>query len=121
MTEKHSAPPTSYDAFFHGLGQIQRFPKPRPNGRCQLRKRSVAADDRRRGALESGSKWAYWLKTTIPDAREVIELPAAKLWFPEEYPEFVSEKLRVHWTRVTLEADALSITGIGPPSSDGAR
>jgi pimeloyl-ACP methyl ester carboxylesterase len=66
-------------------------------------------------------KWAYWLKTTIPGAREVIELPGAKLWFPEEYPEFVSEKLRAHWTRVTLEADALSITDIGPTSSDGAR
>ena len=42
-------------------------------------------------------KSAYWLKATIPGAREVIELPGAKVWFPEEYPEFVSEKLREHW------------------------
>jgi hypothetical protein len=34
-----------------------------------------------------------------PGAREVIELPGAKVWFPEEYPEFVSEKLREHWSR----------------------
>ena len=26
-------------------------------------------------------KWAYWLKATIPGAREIIELPGAKLWF----------------------------------------
>src|SRR5580704_5886832 len=44
-------------------------------------------------------RWAYWLKATIPGAREIIELPGAKLWSPEEYPEFVSEKLRAHWTR----------------------
>jgi pimeloyl-ACP methyl ester carboxylesterase len=59
-------------------------------------------------------KWAYWLKATIPSAREIIELPGAKLWFPEEYPEFVGEKLRAHWTRATLDADT------GPTSSDSA-
>jgi pimeloyl-ACP methyl ester carboxylesterase len=59
-------------------------------------------------------KWAYWLKATIPGACEVIELPGAKLWFSEEYPELVSEKLRAHWTRATLDADT------GPTSSDSA-
>jgi pimeloyl-ACP methyl ester carboxylesterase len=44
-------------------------------------------------------KGAYWLKAAIPGARDVIELPGAKVWFPEEYPEFVSEKLREHWSR----------------------
>ena len=44
-------------------------------------------------------EWAYWLKAAIPGARQVIELPSAKVWFPEEYPEFVSEKLREHWRR----------------------
>jgi pimeloyl-ACP methyl ester carboxylesterase len=44
-------------------------------------------------------KWAYWLKATIPGAREVVELPGAKCWFPEEHPDFISEKLRAHWTR----------------------
>jgi hypothetical protein len=55
------------------------------------------------------------------DLAEIIELPGAKLWLPEEYPEFVSEKLRVHWTRVTLEAYASSITATGATSSGGAR
>jgi pimeloyl-ACP methyl ester carboxylesterase len=44
-------------------------------------------------------KGAYWLKAVIPGARQVIELPGAKVWFPEEYPEFVSEKLREHWSQ----------------------
>lgn len=44
-------------------------------------------------------KWAYWLRATIPGAREVIEVPGAKLWFPEEHADFISEKLRAHWTR----------------------
>jgi pimeloyl-ACP methyl ester carboxylesterase len=44
-------------------------------------------------------KGAYWLKAAIPGAHEVIELPGAKVWFPEEYPEFVSETLREHWSR----------------------
>jgi len=44
-------------------------------------------------------KSAYWLKAALPGARQVIELPGAKVWFPEEYPEFVSEKLREHWGR----------------------
>jgi pimeloyl-ACP methyl ester carboxylesterase len=43
-------------------------------------------------------KWAHWLKETIPGAREMVELPGAKLWFPEEYAQLVSEKLRAHWT-----------------------
>jgi pimeloyl-ACP methyl ester carboxylesterase len=60
-------------------------------------------------------KWAYWLKATIPGALDIIELPGAKLWFPEEYPEFVSGKLRAHWTRATLDADTR------PISSDSAR
>jgi pimeloyl-ACP methyl ester carboxylesterase len=41
--------------------------------------------------------WAYWLKNTIPGVREVIEVPRAKVWFPEERPEFVSQCLRAHW------------------------
>lgn len=41
--------------------------------------------------------WAHWLGKMIPGTREVSLLPSAKLWFPEEYPEFLSEKLRAHW------------------------
>ncbi|OQW57739.1 MAG: hypothetical protein A4S14_19835 [Proteobacteria bacterium SG_bin9] len=42
-------------------------------------------------------KWAYWLKANIPGVRRVIELPGAKVWFPEEYPALVSDTLRAHW------------------------
>jgi pimeloyl-ACP methyl ester carboxylesterase len=51
-------------------------------------------------------KGAYRLKATIPGARDVIELPGAKVWFPEEYPEFVSEKLRKHWSRGSANGGA---------------
>jgi pimeloyl-ACP methyl ester carboxylesterase len=46
-------------------------------------------------------KWAYWLKNTIPGAREVIEVKGAKLFFPEEHPRLVSEKLRAHWSGIS--------------------
>jgi pimeloyl-ACP methyl ester carboxylesterase len=39
-------------------------------------------------------KWAYWLKDTIPGAREVIEVDGARLFFPEERPEWFAGKLR---------------------------
>ena len=44
-------------------------------------------------------KWAHWLKKTIPGARDVVEVPGAKLFFPEEYPELLSERLRSHWEK----------------------
>jgi len=39
-------------------------------------------------------KWAYWLKDALPGAREVIEVPAARIFWPEERPEFFAGKLR---------------------------
>jgi pimeloyl-ACP methyl ester carboxylesterase len=41
-------------------------------------------------------KWAYWLKDTSP-AREVIEVPGGKVFFPEERPEFFAEQVRRFW------------------------
>ena len=38
-------------------------------------------------------KWAYWLKETIPGAVGVIEVEGAKLFFPEERPEFFADEL----------------------------
>ena len=32
-------------------------------------------------------KWAHWLKRTIPGARRVVEVPDAKLFFPEDRPQ----------------------------------
>jgi pimeloyl-ACP methyl ester carboxylesterase len=42
-------------------------------------------------------KWAYWLKDTLPGALEVVEVPGAKLFFPEERPDFLAEQVRVFW------------------------
>jgi pimeloyl-ACP methyl ester carboxylesterase len=43
-------------------------------------------------------KWAHWLKETLPGAREVIEVPGAKLFFPEERPAWFADQLRRFWT-----------------------
>lgn len=42
-------------------------------------------------------QWAYWLKDTIPGATEVIKVPGAKLFFPEERPEALIEPIRKLW------------------------
>lgn len=47
-------------------------------------------------------KWAYWLKDTIPGAREVIELEGARLFFPEERPNELAKALRKHWQHPAL-------------------
>jgi pimeloyl-ACP methyl ester carboxylesterase len=46
-------------------------------------------------------KWAYWLKDALPGAREVVEVPGAKLFFPEERPEFFAGKVREFWSTVS--------------------
>lgn len=42
-------------------------------------------------------KWAYWLRDTIPGATEVIELPGARLFFPDERAAEFTAALRRHW------------------------
>lgn len=45
------------------------------------------------------TKWAYWLAGALPGAERVVELPGAKLFFPEERaPEF-NRLLREFWAR----------------------
>jgi pimeloyl-ACP methyl ester carboxylesterase len=41
--------------------------------------------------------WAYWLRDTIPGTTEVVEVPGAKLFFPDERPAELVEPLRRHW------------------------
>jgi pimeloyl-ACP methyl ester carboxylesterase len=43
-------------------------------------------------------RWARWLGKTIPGVREVIEVPGAKLFFPEDRPAALVEPLRRLWT-----------------------
>ena len=42
-------------------------------------------------------EWAYRLRDTIPGATEVVEVPGAKLFFPDERPADLVEPLRRHW------------------------
>jgi len=42
-------------------------------------------------------KWAYWLRDTIPGARDVIEFEGAKLFFPWERPDAFATTLRDFW------------------------
>jgi len=57
-----------------------------------------------------GIEWAHWLRDTIPGARGVIELPSAKLFFPEERPDELARALREHW-RQAERTDASAATG----------
>jgi pimeloyl-ACP methyl ester carboxylesterase len=50
--------------------------------------------------------WAYWLRDTIPGTREVVELPGAKLSFPDERPQELAAALRRHWVASLAVAPA---------------
>jgi pimeloyl-ACP methyl ester carboxylesterase len=39
-------------------------------------------------------QWAYWLRDTVPGAMRVIEVPGAKLFFPEDQPMALVAPLR---------------------------
>lgn len=41
-------------------------------------------------------KWAYWLADAIPGAKSPVEMPGARIFFPEERPETFNRLLRAH-------------------------
>lgn len=43
-------------------------------------------------------EWAYWLKDALPNARDVIELAGAKLFFPEERPDLLNRHIHDFWS-----------------------
>jgi len=43
--------------------------------------------------------WAYWLKSLIPGASEVLEIDGGRLFFPEERPADLIDALQKHWAR----------------------
>jgi pimeloyl-ACP methyl ester carboxylesterase len=45
-------------------------------------------------------KWAYWLKDTIPGARQVIEVKDARLFFPEDRPDDLTGPMLQFWDGV---------------------
>ncbi|HKD26645.1 MAG TPA: alpha/beta hydrolase, partial [Xanthobacteraceae bacterium] len=42
-------------------------------------------------------KWAYWLRDTIPGAREVVEVDDARLFFPEDQPDSLATPMLRFW------------------------
>ncbi|MEO8457422.1 MAG: alpha/beta hydrolase [Chloroflexota bacterium] len=47
-------------------------------------------------------KWAYWLKDALPGARDVVEVPGGRLFWPEERASFFSEQVRGFWNGVPV-------------------
>ncbi|HJQ84005.1 MAG TPA: alpha/beta hydrolase [Candidatus Binatia bacterium] len=54
-------------------------------------------------------RWAHWLRDTIPGVVRVVEVPEAKLFFPEDRPDALAAPLRELWTTVRQ------------PSTEGGR
>jgi pimeloyl-ACP methyl ester carboxylesterase len=42
-------------------------------------------------------EWGRWLRDTIPGVTRLVEVPEAKLFFPEDRPEALIGPLRAHW------------------------
>jgi pimeloyl-ACP methyl ester carboxylesterase len=42
-------------------------------------------------------RWAYWLKDTIPGAKQVVEVDDARLFFPEDRPETLTGPMLKFW------------------------
>jgi pimeloyl-ACP methyl ester carboxylesterase len=42
-------------------------------------------------------EWAYRFRDAVPGVTEVVEVPGAKLFFPDERPEDLVPHLRRHW------------------------
>jgi pimeloyl-ACP methyl ester carboxylesterase len=46
-------------------------------------------------------QWAYWLKDNLGGPTDVIEVPGAKLFFPEERPQMLADEIRDFWAAHT--------------------
>lgn len=46
-------------------------------------------------------EWAYWLRDALPQARDVIEVAGAKLFFPEERPDELNEAASAFWNSLS--------------------
>jgi pimeloyl-ACP methyl ester carboxylesterase len=42
-------------------------------------------------------KWSHWLERTIPGTKRRMELPSARIFFPEERPGEFNRELKAHW------------------------
>jgi len=48
-------------------------------------------------------RWSHWLADTIPGTRRRVELPGARIFFPEERAEALNGELRAHWIAAGVE------------------
>jgi pimeloyl-ACP methyl ester carboxylesterase len=46
-------------------------------------------------------KWAYWLRDTVPGAREVVEVEDARLFFPEDRPDALAQPMLRFWKELS--------------------
>jgi pimeloyl-ACP methyl ester carboxylesterase len=44
-------------------------------------------------------KWAWWLKGTIPGAKDVIEVEDGRLFFPEDRPDTLAQPMLKFWEK----------------------
>jgi len=44
-------------------------------------------------------KWAYWLRDNLLNVADVVEVEGAPIFWPEERPAFLNQKLRAFWTQ----------------------
>ena len=50
-----------------------------------------------------GVQWAHWLKKTIPGVQRVVEVPGAKLFFPEDRPQALLDPLTSFLAQATAD------------------
>jgi pimeloyl-ACP methyl ester carboxylesterase len=48
----------------------------------------------------SDKKWAYWLRDTIPAARDVVTVDDARLFFPQDRPDKLTRPLLQFWSEM---------------------
>jgi len=46
-------------------------------------------------------KWAYWLRDTIPGAQPVVEVDDARLFFPEDRPDSLTQPMLRFWSNLS--------------------
>ena len=61
-------------------------------------------------------RWAHWLMHVLPGARRLVEVPGARLFFPEDQPEALAGPLRQFWQELDHADAAAGLPGTGGPA-----
>jgi pimeloyl-ACP methyl ester carboxylesterase len=62
---------------------------------------------------------AQWLRELIPGVRELVEVPGARLFFPDEQPDALAGPLLRHWGQQPQRATASGASTAPIPGADG--